>query len=142
MLIEISRPDGGVSILEVKGGAENVQKAVDKWSAVRGAALSHREIAATDIPDRTFRDAWVPGLAVDMPKARTIHMDRIRAKRNKELDRLDKEHTKESGRGRKVQADAIEAKRETLRNIPATFDLSGASTPEELAALWPADVPK
>ena len=81
-------------------------------------------------------------VVVDMTEARAIHMDAIREKRNAELDVLDKEYSKESGRKRVVEAEAIEAKRETLRNVPDTFDLSGARDPESLKALWPTDVPR
>jgi hypothetical protein len=83
--------------------------------------------------DRTFRDAWKPDLTVDMPKARAIHMDRIRVVRDKELARLDIEQLKGSD---------VAAQKQALRDIPQTFDLTAATTPDDLKALWPADLPK
>lgn len=82
--------------------------------------------------DRTFRGAWVKNggdIGCDMEKARAIHMDRIRAVRDKELARLDIEQLKGSD---------VAAEKQRLRDIPQTVDLSGAATPEELNALWPA----
>lgn len=100
-----------------------------------------------DLPPRMdpktkhLRNAWrISGrkVVVDMPAAREIHMNRIRQSRDRHLDSLDREHTKALGRKRQADADAIEAQRETLRNIPQTFDLTKAKTPEALADLWPA----
>lgn len=154
--IVYTRPDGGVSV--VVPSKNHVARLMRDFGISEEAAIQaiqNKDVPpdATDInlveenekPGRTFRNAWkVAGGAVqvDMPKARVIHMDRIREERNKELDRLDKEFNKENGRGRNAQAAAIEAQRETLRNIPATFDLSVADTPEALDALWPPEIPR
>jgi hypothetical protein len=34
----------------------------------------------------------------------------------------------------------VEEEKQKLRNLPATFDLSGAQTPEELSSLWPSEL--
>lgn len=88
--------------------------------------------------------------AVNMAKARGLHMKRIRAARDRELDRIDRENKAllaRVGAGLGNAADrqavaAIEAQKQPLRDIPQTFDLTGAATPAELKALWPAGLPR
>lgn len=97
--------------------------------------------------DRTFRDAWTgdaagTGVAVDMPRARAIHMDRIRAARAPELARLDTEVSKALAAGDSAGAASAEAARQALRDLPATFDLTAAADPAALDALWPAILPR
>lgn len=81
--------------------------------------------------DRTFRAAWKEDLTVDMTKAREIQMDKIRELRNEKLKQLDIETLK----GRDVQA-----QKQTLRDIPQTFDLTTAKTPDELKTLIPQEL--
>lgn len=81
-----------------------------------------------------FRDAWCAKdkkQSINMEKARNIQMDKIRALRNKKLKELDIETMK----GKDVQAE-----KQKLRDIPQTFDLSVATTPEELKTLWPDEL--
>jgi hypothetical protein len=94
-------------------------------------------------PDRTFRNAWeLSGqrVVVNMPKARVIHMDRIRAARDAQLKQLDVDYIKADEGGNAMAKATIAAEKTRLRDIPQTFDLSLATTPETLAALWPADL--
>lgn len=70
-------------------------------------------------------------VSVDMEKARLLHMDTIRALRNEKLVELDIETLK----GNDVQAE-----KQVLRDIPQTFDLTIASTPEELIELIPEEL--
>lgn len=92
-----------------------------------------KAVDASTIPtDRTFRDAWVHGgdkPVVHMDKARAIHMGRIRLARNDQLAKLDVEQLK---------GNDVATEKQKLRDIPQTLDLSKATTPEELKALWPA----
>jgi len=94
--------------------------------------------------DRRFRNAWTRGagnIEVDMPKARTIHMDRIRVERDKALAQNDTDFAI-AQKGRNVaDENRIIAEAQVLKDIPQTFDLSGATTPEALDALWPAELP-
>ena len=96
---------------------------------------NYRIVETDSLPaDRYFRNAWKDDGAkvdVDMPKARNIHMGKIRAMRNKRLGELDK---------RKYGAE-FDTERDTLRDIPQSFDLGVASTASELKALWPEGVP-
>ena len=58
-------------------------------------------------------------------------MDEIRKVRNKKLEELDVETL----RGVDVQE-----KKQKLRDIPSTFDLTKAATPKDLKALWPNEL--
>jgi|TARA_R110000823_G_scaffold263058_1_gene383578 hypothetical protein len=100
----------------------------------------------SDLPGRKFRNAWKQDAEgkpqVDMPKARDLHMDRIRVIRNEELQKEDINFQ------RAIEADdasaktAVATKKQALRDLPATFDLNGAGTDEELDALWPSELPE
>ena len=100
----------------------------------------------SDLPGRKFRNAWKQDAEgkpqVDMPKARDLHMDRIRVIRNEELQKEDINFQ------RAIEADdasaktAVATKKQALRDLPATFDLNGAGTDEELEALWPSELPE
>jgi hypothetical protein len=104
-----------------------------------------------DLPDdwtppdgnRAYRAAWKLNgskVEVDMPKARAIHMNYIRRARDKKLAELDPLWMKATGQKKAVEADAIEAQRQKLRDIPQTLDLSQAATPDDLKAIWPAEL--
>ncbi len=91
-----------------------------------------------EIPfDRYFRDAWdlVDGkVVVDVDKAKSIKLDRIRIDRNKALDASDKEVAKLMDQGSDLTA--IRGRRQALRDIPQTINLDGLSA-EELKNLDP-----
>ncbi len=97
--------------------------------------------------DNTFSEAFTDELDgdqvdVDMPRARVIHMDRIRGERNRKLLRLDTEEGLAS-RGRHPNGKSvaeIQAVKNVLCDLPDTYDLEGAVTPEELKALWPDEL--
>ena len=79
---------------------------------------------------------------VDMTKARAIHLAEIRRVRNEELVKEDVTFM------RAVEAEdtdaqaTIKTKKQTLRDIPATFDITtDAGTPELLKAKWPTELP-
>ena len=79
-------------------------------------------------------------IVVNMEKARGIQMDKIREVRNKELAKKDIEFMKA------LEADdgshtAIATEKQTLRDIPQTFDLT-TDTAEELKEKWPEGLPK
>ena len=97
--------------------------------------------------DRYFRDAvvWddtVPNKCrCDMPRARVIHMDRIREVRDIELAGLDGPEQVAIRRGDTVEVERIRALKQRLADIPQTLDLSVYQTPEDLKAAWPAELP-
>lgn len=121
---------------------------VRKWEEGSGeTAVSWREGDVAALPtDRTFRDAWHHGeggrIAVHMDRARAIHMRRIRAARNAELDALDKAALRAMEQGDLPGQKAVAARKQRLRDLPATFDLTKHETPEALAAAWPAELPR
>ncbi len=155
--IAISKPDGGVAIMQFltlvkrneddpgyvrEATPENIEAELTK-SGFGG--LSWRIIQDDEIPqDRTFRNAWTDAgdkIGHDMEKARAIHMDRIRAARAPVLAALDTEINKAADAGKaNGELAALRAKRQALRDIPQTFDLSKAQTPEALKALWPVEL--
>ena len=79
-------------------------------------------------------------IKINMAKARGIQMDKIREVRNKELAKKDVEFMKalEADDG---SSTAIAVEKQTLRDIPQTFDLT-TDTPEELKERWPEGLPK
>ena len=102
-------------------------------------------IDKSQVPDRKFRDSWKQessSVVEDMTKARVIHMDRIRVYRNAELAKEDIKFQRAIEADSAVEKAAIINKKQTLRNLPATFDLSGASDTTELDALWPSELPE
>lgn len=144
------RSDGGLSVVhpapqflaQFETEEEGLNAVIAK--SVPADATEVEVVERTILPtSRAFRNAWrrsPGGVDVNMPAARTIHMDRIREVRNERLGELDRDWMKETGRGRQSEAAAIEAKREELRQVPQAFDLSSATTPEELEALWPTSL--
>jgi hypothetical protein len=111
-----------------------------------GSQIPHRITAVESIPsDRSFRAAWTdeaPGeqLDVDMPKAQVIHMDAIRTDRNKKLQALDLDYTKASEAGNTTLMADVATQKQVLRDLPTTFDLSGATNANELKSLWPGEL--
>jgi len=79
---------------------------------------------------------------VNMTKARLIHMDRIRVVRNAELVKEDVTFMRAVEDGDTDAQATIKTKKQTLRDIPATFDITtDVDTPEKLKAKWPAELP-
>ena len=89
---------------------------------VPGDAVGVRVIDHTEVPtDRTFREAWKDtgsSVEVDMDKARPIHLDRLRAIRNRKLKDLDAEYL------RADEANDGQGKRRIARKKQALRDLS------------------
>lgn len=98
-----------------------------------------------DLPtDRYFRPAWEDqGVAVqvNMSKARAVHMGRIREERDLRLKALDADFIKAIEIGDAAEQQRVATLKQALRDIPQDFDLSMATTPEQLKALWPPQLP-
>ena len=109
-----------------------------------GPAIPHI-IPVEEFPaDQTFRDAWEwqgGAISVNMPRARIVHMAAIRVSRDAELAKLDITFMRAIETGDTAAQSTIGTEKQALRDIPQTFDLSGAATPEALDALWPAELP-
>ena len=145
MKIIIKKTFGGVAIMTLVNDADEAE-AIRKWkSANPEAYVSHRQMPDDVIPlDRTFRDAWAditPELTidVDMTKARNIHLESIRIKRNAELSKLDIEAIKAQDMGNVETLAQIRARKQELRDLPATLapTLFSASSVDELEAIKP-----
>lgn len=86
--------------------------------------------------DRTFRNAWKDGGGnkpeVDMPKAREIQRDRLRAVRDPLLAALDLEYMRADESGDQQGKKAIAARKQVLRDVTADPSIEAAATPDEL----------
>ena len=78
-------------------------------------------------------------IVVNMAKARVIHMDKIRAVRNKQLAGLDVPFMRAVETGDASELARIGSEKQVLRDIPQTLDLT-TDTPEELKAIWPIEL--
>jgi len=77
---------------------------------------------------------------VNMTKARAIHLEEIRKVRNEELVKEDVTFMRAIEAGDTDAQATIKTKKQTLRDIPQTFDLT-TDTPEQLKAKWPSELP-
>ena len=102
----------------------------------------HWVVEEEDLPDIYFLDTWewTDKIAVNMPKARGWHMDVIRRARNKELVQRDVTFMRAVEAGDSSAQATVAAEKQTLRDIPQTFDLT-TDTPAQLKALWPSELP-
>jgi len=156
------RPDGGLSViipaaprLKSETEAEYLERIARR--SIPDAEFSIAKIKIVDETeidtDRTFRDQWKfdakKGQIVDMPKAREIHMERIRNARPAEFAELDSEFQKHDAQARYkadataiAKANAAEDKRQALRDLPQTYsrEIAAADTPEKLKAIWPEEL--
>ena len=90
-----------------------------------------------------FFDSWVHDgtkVVVDMSRARGEQMNRIRTLRAAKLAAADIAINKAQDAGDGVAEAAERAKRQALRDLPQTFDLSGYATPETLKDAWPQEL--
>jgi len=138
--------DDGVSVIHPAPKSRRQDETEEQWLArifdkatPEGAIFKDIDISA--IPDdRTFREAWELNgdvISVNMPKARVIHMDRIRMLRNKKLKDLDVDYIMAMEASDQAKMDEIASLKSILRDIPQAFDLSVAETPEELKNMMP-----
>ena len=95
--------------------------------------------------NRDFRDAWeapTDELAVNMTKARVIHLAEIRRVRDAELVKKDVPFMRAVEAGDTDAQATIATEKQVLRDIPATFDITtGVTTPVQLKARWPTELP-
>jgi hypothetical protein len=162
--IAITCDDGSLSVMQfmVTGrsptlplGAAWINQGTENWrreptDAAIGAEIakafqasavspvSWRIVGWQGVPaDRSFRDAWVDTngtITHDMAKARSIHLARLRAKRDQDLADLDGPWMKAVGQKDKTEEERIEAERQALRDLPQRVQplLDAAQTVGEL----------
>ena len=81
-------------------------------------------------------------ISVNMTKARVIHLTEIRRVRNLELAAKDITFMRAVEDGDASAQAAIKTQKQTLRDIPATFDITtDVDTPAKLKAKWPSELP-
>ena len=111
-------------------------------------AASWRYGTPDEVPtDRTFRAAWKDGvvngvgkLDVDMPRARDIWRDKMREARAPKLAALDTDYMRADEAGDSQTKKIIAAQKQILRDITDRPAIEAAQTPEELKAVWPAEL--
>lgn len=148
----ITRSDGGVSIMAAKDD-KDIADEIAKWESSSAntddplTAVSHRQLAGKgdwpDDLDRDFRAAWTDNgstVAVDLLKARGIHMARIRAARDEALKVKDIEFMRAVEGGDAAAQTRIAGEKQALRDLPASTDLTAAKTPADLRAIWPVEL--
>lgn len=110
--------------------------------------LPYEIVDRSELPtDRVFRDAWElddegKKIKVNMNKATAIHSTRLEKATAKEADRLIKEEMKADDRDDNSLKQQLKAERKALRKAVDDIDLSTANTPEELALIWPHNLPQ
>lgn len=158
-VITYTRADGGISIVSLSRRALSALVS-EKVTEEQAAAILQQKVVptnATDVQhcdqsqiptDRRYRDAWESDLSgsgnpitVNMTKARAIHRDRLRAARPSRFAELDAKWMKAVATNDGTEATRCEAQRQTLRDLPQNPAIDAAATPEELMALWPAELP-
>ena len=81
-------------------------------------------------------------IVVNMTKARAIHLAEIRRVRNEELVKEDVTFMRAIEVEDTDAQAAIKTKKQTLRDLPATFDITtDVDTPEQLKSKWPSELP-
>jgi hypothetical protein len=142
--IAYTRPDGGVSIVvpvisinDPQGFTEDDALARALGKDIPADAADARVIEDSDIPqDRAFRNAWKQTggkVDVNMPKARDIQREKLRAARAPLLAALDVEFMRALEAGKPTAA--IVAEKNRLRDITSDPRIEAAQTPEQLKAI-------
>jgi hypothetical protein len=78
-------------------------------------------------------------IQINMPKAREIHREKIRAARAPKLAELDLAFQRELEKPR-PDTTTIAAQKQRLRDLTAEPGIEAATTPAALKAAWPADL--
>jgi hypothetical protein len=156
-LIAITMPDGSVTIRRYivhlrnpRGELMGLRTPDDEHIRASLARQGWQDfpwklVSPTELPPRAFRAAWrldpsLPRrerLRVDMPAAREIHRERIRARRAPLFAALDAEYMRADERGDVAEKQRVATLRQHLRDAPADPRIEAATTPEELAAVDP-----
>lgn len=93
--------------------------------------------------NRMFRDAWCKcskneKVVINEDKAKELHMERIRAVRNKKLEDLDKESIRYLANADKLKE--VEEEKQKLRDIPQNFEVDKFDLKDPTKG-WPKDIP-
>ena len=92
--------------------------------------------------DGDWRDAWTydssSGFGIDMTKAKNLHRDNIRVRREELMPALDIEFMKAQESG--ADTSSIVAKKNALRDAPANSAIDSCTTTDELQSQWDTSV--
>jgi len=114
----------------------------NKAAGIISEGATYWVLDSEDVPtDHYFFEAWEyrdKGVEVNMEKARAIHLKAIRQARNVKLALHDIPFMRAVEDGDQDAIRSISSEKQTLRDIPQTFDLQkNIRTPAELKAAWP-----
>ena len=144
-----SRPDGGLSVVQPNRNtrgepdgitdAEIEQRAFDKLPA---DAIDPHFVSEAEVPtDRSYRDSWEADGATkikhNMPKARDIHRDKMRAVRLPKLAALDIDYQRADETGDTARKTEITSQKQALRDVTAVPEIEAATNIDGLKAAWP-----
>lgn len=104
-------------------------------------------VVSTDNDAKYFFDCWewrtsTGRVGVNMRKARALHLGQIRKVRDDQLLAEDINMLRAIEAGDLTEQSAVAVRKQTLRDLPESFDLSMVSKPEELSRHWPAELPE
>lgn len=115
-----------------------ITKSSTSFNPERLPILSWEEITEEDMPERTYRDAWVTDgkkIDHDIVKARDIHRDYLRVARSPLLLPLDNEYRAADENNDLAKKEEVRVKKQVLRDVTKHPDIEKAKTVEELASL-------
>lgn len=138
---------GVIGFDELVKKGEAPKEAYDRIGEKALQAITPFRITTIDkIPkDRYFRNAWTDDNAtttvdIHLGKARAVHMNEIRKVRNDKFIELGFPTKLNEDLEMAIIPEAIRNKLRALRDLPETIDLSQATTPKELKAIWPKEL--
>jgi hypothetical protein len=147
MRYAIEMNDGSVAVMETLGHDVDPADEVARWPAKEAAkVVSIYEIDETRMPpNREFRGAWEfsdGSIKHNMTRVADMHMAKIRAARNGRLAALDVPSVRALSGGDQAAAAAVEAQKQTLRDLPQTYEtqVRSAKTVDDVKAIWPAEL--
>lgn len=136
----ITREDGGVSVMRMSRAMSDAEAEHEaRRAALPSPAVSWRWVPEAVVPQRDeYRGAWVDtGKAIehDMSKARELHRERLRRGRKPLLEALDVEYQQADEADDKARKRAVAARKQALRDAPASPAIEAATTIDELRAI-------
>lgn len=140
MNIVWKRPDNTVAITYMMVEGVDLDAHAEELLKRGDIPTDHIKVAvAASVPPRCeFRNAMVwdgKQIVHDMGRARDIHRERLRQERQPMLDALDREYNKMIGTKNLTAAEAVEVKRQCMRDITKHPAIDAAKTLDDLRAV-------
>ncbi len=117
---------------------DEIRRASAGFPQDRLPIVSWTEITETDLPERTYRNAWTTKgnkIEHDMVKARDLHREKLRIERFHQLEVLDIDYMKALETTNTSEQAAIIQKKNKLRDVTVDLRIDAAKNIEELKAL-------